>query len=188
MKYKADQSAIIENGAVIGDDTRIWHFSHLREGSRIGKGCNIGQNVYVDKGVIVGNYCKIQNNVNLYKGVRLEDYVFCGPSMTFTNVKYPRCLFPKEVGGEYYLPTVVKYGATIGAGAVVVCGTTIGKHAMIGSGAVVTKDVEDYSLVMGNPAKQVGWVCECGEILTENMYCKICGKAYELRDRRIKEV
>ncbi len=185
MKYKVHDTAVIDNGAVIGDDTSIWHFSHICSRAEIGNGCNIGQSVYIDNNAKVGNYCKIQNNVNVYEGVTLEDYVFCGPSMTFTNVKSPRCLYPKVRGGSDYYKTLVKYGATIGGHAVVVCGVIIGKHAMIGSGSVVTKDVPDYALMAGNPARQIGWVCECGERLynlsnkNEDYYvCNKCNRHY----------
>ena len=181
-KILIDETAIVHEKAQIGIGTRIWSFSHICEDAVVGKFCNIGQGVYVDNGSEIGNYCKIQNNVNIYYGVTLEDYVFCGPSMTFTNVKIPRCKYPKEVGGKDYLSTRVKQGATIGAHAVILCGVTIGQCALIGSGAVVTKDVPDYALMVGNPAKQIGWVCECGnKLVKDSIYnCTVCGRQYKL--------
>lgn len=172
-------TAVVDVGAAIGEDTRVWHFSRICGTARVGQNCNIGQNVYVDNGAVVGSYCKLQNNVNVYRGVTLEDYVFCGPSMTFTNVKTPRCRFPRPVGGEGYLPTLVREGASIGAHAVVVCGVTIGKNAMVGSGAVVTKDVPAHALMVGNPARRIGWVCECGERLNSSLLCAACGNQYQ---------
>ena len=145
----------------IGDHTKIWHFSHIQAGSRIGEYCSIGQNVNIGNNVKIGNYVKIQNNVSVYEGVELEDYVFCGPSMVFTNIKFPRSEFPQR-GSKHYLSTLIKKSASIGANATIVCGVTIGKYALIGSGAVVTKDVPDYSLVIGNPGKVVGKVDKKG--------------------------
>lgn len=165
MEYMIHETAVVEAGAKIGKNTRIWHFTHVCADTSIGEECNIGQSVYIDNNTRIGKHCKIQNNVNIYYGVTLEDYVFCGPSMTFTNVKCPRCLYPTDKTN--YLDTRVKYGASIGAHAVIVCGISIGKHALIGSGAVVTKDVPDYALMVGNPAKQIGWICECGERLEQ---------------------
>ena len=194
MNYYSHNTSVIDEGALIGDNTKIWHFSHVCSKAKIGHDCNIGQSVYIDNNAIVGNHCKIQNNVNVYEGVILEDYVFCGPSMTFTNVKSPRCLYPRERGSSDYYPTYVKYGASIGGHAVIVCGVTIGKHAMIGSGAVVTKDVPDYALMVGNPAKMIGWACECGEKLSMNddteinYYCQKCNKKYTIINNKLTEV
>lgn len=185
MHYFCHQTAIIDDGAQIGEGTKIWHYSHICAGARIGQGCSLGQNVYVDNGATVGNHCKIQNNGNVYSGVTLEDYVFLGPSMTFTNVKTPRCLYPTEA--EHYSKTLVQYGASIGAQAVVICGVTIGRHALVGSGSVVTRDVPDYALVVGNPARQIGWVCKCGQRLQEDFICRGCGKRYILEDEKLKE-
>lgn len=186
MRYFHHQTAIIDDGAQIGAGTKIWHHSHICAGACIGQGCNLGQNVYVDNGATVGNHCKIQNNGNIYNGVTLEDYVFLGPSMTFTNVKTPRCLYPTEE--EHYSKTLVQYGASIGAQAVVICGVTIGRHALVGSGSVVTEDVLDYALVVGNPARQIGWVCECGQRLREGFQCAVCGKRYRQVENAIKLV
>lgn len=178
--YYVNSTAVVEDGAVIGKGTSIWHFSHVMPKAIIGKDCNIGQSVFVDNNATIGDFCKIQNNVNVYEGVTLEDYVFCGPSMTFTNVKIPRCKFPRKREGEYYHKTLVKEGASIGAHAVIVCGIKIGRNALIGSGSVVTKDIPDYALVIGNPARQIGWVCECGNRLVGNIKykCFCCDKEY----------
>lgn len=186
MNYYIHESVAIDAGAIIGAETKVWNNTHIRGGAVIGKNCNIGQNVYVDNDVIIGNFCKLQNNVNIYEGVILEDYVFCGPSMTFTNVKFPRCLYPTDK--KNYVRTIVRYGATIGANATIVCGVTIGRHSMVGSGSVVIKSVEDYALVVGNPAKQIGWVCECGEKLTENLICDKCNRKYNLCNGRMTEL
>lgn len=174
--YFAHESAYLDDGVEIGEGTKIWHFSHVLSGSRIGKNCNIGQNVVVGPDVVIGNGCKIQNNVSIYKGVTLEDGVFCGPSMVFTNVYDPRAEIRKM---DQVRPTLVKMGATIGANATIVCGTTIGQYAFIGAGAVVTKDVSDQALVVGNPAYQIGWVCHCGERLPDDLECVECGKIYK---------
>ena len=169
-------SVEIDENVRIEKDTKIWHFSHILSGSKIGKQCNIGQNVVIGPDVTVGNECKIQNNVSVYKGVTLEDGVFCGPSMVFTNVYNPRAEIRKM---DEARPTLVKKGATIGANATIICGNDIGRYAFIGAGAVVTKDVPDYALVVGNPATQTGWVCECGERLDEEMKCPVCEKEYK---------
>jgi UDP-2-acetamido-3-amino-2,3-dideoxy-glucuronate N-acetyltransferase len=177
MNYFAHESTYIDEGATIGEGTKIWHFSHIQKGSCIGEKCSLGQNVNISNNVKIGNGVKIQNNVSVYEGVELEDYVFCGPSMVFTNDLTPRSKYPKGTAG--YLTTLVKYGASIGANATIVCGNTIGRWAMIASGAVVTKDVLDYALVAGVPARQVGWVCECGTPLKNTLHCKDCDREYE---------
>lgn len=169
-------SSFIDENVLIGKNTKIWHFSHIQANAVIGNNCSIGQNVNIANNVKIGNFVKIQNNVSVYEGVELEDYVFCGPSMVFTNDLTPRSKYPK--GSDKYLKTLVKYGATIGANATIVCGNTIGKWAMIGSGAVVTKDVPDYALVVGNPARKIGWICECGERLGDSLLCDSCKRKY----------
>jgi len=187
-KYFAHESCYIDDGCVIGDDTKIWHFTHLMPGARIGQGCNIGQNVVVSPDVVVGNNVKVQNNVSLYTGVILEDDVFCGPSMVFTNVVNPRSHVSRK---HEYRRTLVRRGATIGANATIVCGHTIGRYAFIGAGAVVTKDVPDYALVVGNPGRITGWICECGVKLATgatppvDAACQTCGTHYLSRLRRL---
>ena len=169
------ESAYLDTGVEIGERTKIWHFSHILSNSRIGKNCNIGQNVVIGPDVIVGNGCKIQNNVSIYKGVTLEDHVFCGPSMVFTNVYNPRSEMSKM---DEMRQTLVKRGATIGANATIICGNTIGQYAFIGAGAVITKDVPDYALMVGNPARRIGWSCKCGERLSERLECISCGRKF----------
>mgnify|MGYP001494094626 FL=1 len=160
-RYYLHESSYVDNNVSIGSGTKIWHFSHIQSGSVIGGNCSIGQNVNVGNNVIIGDYVKIQNNVSVYEGVELEDYVFCGPSMVFTNIKVPRCEYPQK-GSEYYLKTLVKRSASIGANATILCGVTIGEYSLIGSGAVITKDVPPYSLVVGNPGKIIGKVDKKG--------------------------
>lgn len=172
--YFVHESSYIDDDVLIGAGTKIWHFSHIQSGARIGENCNIGQNVNVANNVIIGNDVKIQNNVSVYEGVELEDGVFCGPSCVFTNDLTPRSRFPK--GSDSYLPTLVKKGASIGANATIVCGNSIGANAMVAAGAVVTKDVPDNALVAGVPAVQIGMVCECGEIIRSSQRCKACGR------------
>ena len=169
-------TAIIDSGAVVGSGTKIWHFSHVLPGSKIGERCNIGQNVVIGPDVTIGSRCKIQNNVSVYKGVTLEDGVFCGPSMVFTNIYNPRAEIPKM---DQVRPTLIKKGATIGANATIVCGTTLGRNSFVGAGAVVTRNVPDHALVLGNPAKQIGWMCACGERLSDDLECLACGNVYE---------
>ncbi len=169
-------SSVVDEGVKLGKGTKIWHFSHILFGSQIGPQCNIGQNVVIGPMVTVGKGCKIQNNVSLYQGVTLEDYVFCGPSCVFTNVFNPRAELKKM---DQKRETLVKTGATIGANATVVCGVTIGRYAFVGAGAVVTRDVPDHALVTGNPARQRGWVCRCGEKLDEELRCPGCGAQYQ---------
>ncbi len=177
MDYFAHESSYIDDGVKIGRGTKIWHFCHIQSGAQIGEFCTLGQNVNVGTNVKIGNYVKIQNNVSVYEGVELEDYVFCGPSMVFTNVLTPRAKYP-VADKELYAKTLVKEGATIGANATIVCGNTIGRYALIGAGAVVTKDVPDYAVMVGVPARQVGWACECGQILNRDLECEKCGRKY----------
>jgi UDP-2-acetamido-3-amino-2,3-dideoxy-glucuronate N-acetyltransferase len=181
LPYFAHESAVVDDGVSIGTGTKIWHFSHILRGTKIGLDCIIGQNVFLGPDVTIGNKCKIQNNVSLYKGVILEDEVFCGPSCVFTNVYNPRAFIERK---KEFLPTLVKKGATIGANATIVCGVTIGKYAMIGAGAVVKSDVPDYSVVAGVPAKQIGWACKCGTTLKFNKgraACSYCANEYTLK-------
>ena len=162
--FFAHDTAVIDENISIGNGTKIWHFSHIQSGAVIGENCSLGQNVNVGNNVKIGNSVKIQNNVSVYEGVELEDYVFCGPSMVFTNILLPRCEFPQR-GSEFYVKTLVKKSASIGANATIVCGNTIGQYAMIGAGAVITKDVPDFALILGNPGKIVGWVDKKGNRL-----------------------
>ncbi len=178
--YFVHESSYVDDNVEVGEGTKIWHFSHIQKGTTIGKNCSIGQNVNVGNNVRIGNNVKIQNNVSVYEGVELEDYVFCGPSMVFTNVPNPRSEFPQR-RSEYYKPTPVRYGASIGANATVVCGHEIGQFAFIGAGAVVTKDVPNYALIVGSPGKIVGWMCRCGAKLVfsaEKSGCTKCTREY----------
>lgn len=168
-------TACVDEGVEIGKSTQVWHFSHIMRGSKIGETCNIGQNVVIGPDVAIGKGCKIQNNVSVYPGVTLEEKVFCGPSMVFTNVHNPRCHIPRM---NECRQTLVKKGATLGANCTIVCGNTIGRYAFVGAGAVVTRDVPDYALVVGNPARQIGWMCECGYRLPDSHICKKCDKDF----------
>ncbi|AIQ76836.1 DapH/DapD/GlmU-related protein [Paenibacillus sp. FSL L8-0323] len=176
MSHFVHESSYVDDDVSIGDGTKVWHFSHIQSGVQIGSNCSLGQNVNISNNVKIGNGVKIQNNVSVFEGVELEDYVFCGPSMVFTNDLTPRSKYPK--GRKGYEKTIVRYGATIGANATIVCGNTIGKWAMIASGAVVTEDVPDFSLWAGVPAKQIGWVCKCGKSLKDRTNCIYCGEKY----------
>jgi UDP-2-acetamido-3-amino-2,3-dideoxy-glucuronate N-acetyltransferase len=169
------ETAIVDEGACVGAHTKIWHFSHVLAGSKIGEHCNIGQNSVIGPDVTIGDRCKIQNNVSVYKGVTLEEGVFCGPSMVFTNIINPRAEIAKM---DQVRPTLVKKGATIGANATVVCGTTLGRYCFVGAGAVVTHNVPDHAMVVGNPARPMGWFCACGERLDDALECLACGKQY----------
>ena len=179
--YTVHPSSFVDDGCEIGEGTKIWHFCHIMPRARIGRRCNIGQNVVVSPDVVIGDNAKIQNNVSIYTGVILEDDVFCGPSMVFTNVVNPRSHVSRK---DEYRQTLVKRGASIGANATVVCGHTIGRYAFIGAGAVVTRDVPDYALVVGNPGRVAGWMCECGVKLASgrtpptDATCAACGSRY----------
>lgn len=179
-------TAIVEDNASIGEGTKIWHFSHVMSNAVIGSQCNLGQNVVIGSDVILGNNVKVQNNVSIYTGVTCEDDVFVGPSVVFTNVINPRSAIPRK---HEFLPTHVKRGATIGANATIICGTTIGEFAFVGAGAVVTKDVLPFALVIGNPARQTGWVSEFGHKLEFNeqgiAYCPESSQLYALADHRV---
>ncbi|HEU20726.1 MAG TPA: oxidoreductase [Deltaproteobacteria bacterium] len=179
------ETAVVEERCEIGEGTRIWHFSHVLSGSRMGEKCTIGQNVVIGPDVTIGNNCKVQNNVSIYKGVTLEDGVFCGPSMVFTNVYNPRAEIRKM---DESRPTLVKKGATIGANATIVCGNTLGSYSLIGAGAVVINDVPDHALMVGNPAVQKGWVCRCGERLNDVLQCMTCGKTYRETVEGLEEI
>ncbi len=173
-EYFVHPTSVVDENVKIGEGTKVWHFSHVQSGAKIGKDCVLGQNVNVSNNVVIGDRCKLQNNVSVYEGVTLEDDVFCGPSMVFTNDLRPRA-FIKDT--SKYGKTLLKRGCSVGANATIVCGHEIGNYAMVAAGAVVTKNVLNHALMAGVPAKQIGWVCECGAMLTEN-YCTECGKKY----------
>ena len=181
------ESAYVDQGAKIGAGTRIWHFSHVNGGAVIGERCSLGQNVVVMNDVVIGNNAKIQNNVSVYDAVTLEDDVFCGPSMVFTNVINPRSHVPRK---DEYKRTLVKRGATIGANATIVCGVTLGEYSFVGAGSVVTSDVAPFALIVGVPGRRVGWMCACGERLPDSGTgkCEACGSQYEARGETIERV
>ncbi|HEY9582936.1 MAG TPA: acyltransferase [Candidatus Paceibacterota bacterium] len=186
--YFSHETAVIDDGAQIGEGTKIWHFSHIMPDSKIGEGCNLGQNVLVSTGVELGKNVKVQNNVSLYEGVTCEDDVFLGPSVVFTNIKNPRSAIVRK--GQYER-TLVKKGASIGANATIVCGVTIGEYAFIGAGAVVTKDVPPYALLVGNPARQIGWMSEYGHRLEFKDGVAVCpesGEKYELVENEVRKI
>ncbi|MBR1793261.1 MAG: N-acetyltransferase [Bacteroidales bacterium] len=183
MSYFVHESSYIDEDVTIGEGTKIWHFCHVQRGSHIGRNCSLGQNVNVGNNVSIADGCRIQNNVSIYEGVTLEQNVFCGPSCVFTNVLTPRAHFP--VHGQY-LQTRVGEGASLGANCTVVCGHNIGRSAMIAAGSVVTHDVPDYALMVGVPARQMGWVCECGRRLNESLQCQ-CGRHYQSIDGRLQK-
>ena len=177
--FFAHETATIDNADVIGAGTKIWHYSHVMAGAQVGANCIIGQNVYVDNNAIVGDGCKIQNNVSVYSGVVLEEGVFCGPSMVFTNVINPRAFIERK---SEFKTTTVQEGATLGANATILCGTTVGRYALIGAGSVVTKDVPPHALIFGVPGRQAGWICRCGITMPESLSCSSCGAAYVKAD------
>jgi len=188
-KFFAHETAVIDSDCIIGEGTNIWHFSHIMSNCKIGKNCNIGQNVVISPEVVLGKNVKVQNNVSIYTGVICEDDVFLGPSMVFTNVSNPRSAVNRR--GQYET-TIVKKGASIGANSTIVCGNNIGKYAFIGAGAVVTKEVPDYALVVGNPAKQIGWMSEYGQRLRFNenniAICAESGQKYKLSNNSVKRL
>ncbi len=190
MIYTVHPSAIVDDGAQIGEGSRVWHFAHVCGGAKIGKGVSLGQNVFVGNKVVIGDKCKIQNNVSVYDNVTLEEGVFCGPSMVFTNVYNPRSLIERK---NEYRDTLVKKGATLGANCTIVCGTTVGEYAFVGAGAVVNKDVKPYALMVGVPAKQIGWMSEYGEQIPLPVHgcgkyvCHHSGFEYELLDGIMKK-
>ena len=179
------QSSYVDENVAIGAGSKIWHFCHIMPGSRIGDNCTIGQNVSIGPDVSIGSGCKVQNNVSIYKGVTLEDDVFCGPSMVFTNVYNPRAHVRRM---DEARPTLVKRGASLGANCTIVCGVVIGCFAFVGAGSVVTRDIPDYALVYGNPARQHGWVCACGEMLQANLGCRLCGAGYVMEEALLRRV
>lgn len=191
MNYQVHDSAIVDDGASIGDGTRIWHFVHVCGGAKIGKGCSLGQNVFVGNKAVIGDNCKIQNNVSVYDNVILEEGVFCGPSMVFTNVYNPRSLIERK---NEYRNTIVKKGATLGANCTIICGVTIGAYAFVGAGAVVNKDVPSYALMVGVPARQLGWMSEYGEQLElplsglAQTQCLHSGSIYQLNGTELVKV
>ena len=185
MSVNIHSSAIVDEGAKIGDGSRIWHFSHVCSGAKIGERCSLGQNVFVGNDVVIGNNVKIQNNVSVYDAVTIEDEVFCGPSMVFTNVFNPRSAVTRK---DEYRKTLIKKGATLGANSTIVCGTTVGKYAFVGAGAVINKDVSDFALMVGVPAKQIGWISRFGERLSlplkadAETTCPHTGDRYQIKD------
>lgn len=180
-EYFVHESSIVDDGVEIGEGTKIWHFSHIQSGAVIGKNCSFGQNVNVSNNVKIGDGVKVQNNVSIYEGVELEECVFCGPSMVFTNDVTPRARYPK--GKQAYKRTIVRHDATIGANATIVCGNELGAFCTIAAGAVITKNVPPYALMAGNPARQIGWVCECGQVLNKQLQCSDCERQYEMDEQ-----
>ena len=181
--YFAHSSSYVDDHVVVGDGTKIWHFCHVQAGASLGRNCSLGQNVNVGNNVRIGNGVRIQNNVSIYEGVEIEDNVLCGPSCVFTNVATPRAHFPTN---GIYARTLIKEGASLGANCTIICGHTIGRCALIAAGAVVTKDVKDYALMSGVPARQIGWVCECGLRLGDDLKCQ-CGRVYMLDGECLKK-
>ncbi|MDD4760873.1 MAG: DapH/DapD/GlmU-related protein [Bacteroidaceae bacterium] len=184
-EFFVHESSYIDENVTIGKGTKIWHFCHIQKGATLGENCSVGQNVNVANNVRIGNGVRIQNNVSVYEGVEIEDNVFCGPSCVFTNVTIPRAHY--SVHGNY-AKTLIKWGASLGANSTIVCGHTVGRSALIAAGAVVTKDVKDHALMAGVPARQIGWVCECGQKIAEGLQCNKCGKRYEETENGLIEI
>lgn len=178
------ETSFVDDQVAIGIGTKIWHFSHVQKGATLGANCSLGQNVNIANNVKIGNGVRIQNNVSIYEGVEVEDNVFCGPSCVFTNVTTPRAHFPVH---GIYAKTLIKEGASLGANSTIVCGHTVGKSALVAAGAVITKDVKDYALMMGVPARQIGWVCECGERLDHSLVCQ-CGRSYKEENELLTQI
>ena len=178
------ETAIIDDNVRIGEKTKVWHFSHIQSGAKIGKNCSLGQNVNISNNVLIGNNVKIQNNVSVYEGVELQDYVFCGPSVVFTNIVVPRSEYPQK-GTNYYKKTLVKKSASLGANATIICGNTIGEYSIVGAGTIVTKDIPDFALVVGNPGKIVSWVNKKGEKLKFDKYGKSNCRNYKYNGKRV---
>ena len=189
--YFVHTSSYLDENVEIGEGTKIWHFCHIQSGARIGRHCVLGQNVNISNNVVVGDFVKIQNNVSVYEGVTLEDYVFCGPSVVFTNIMIPRSKYP-QYGSKFYQKTLVKEGATVGANCTVLCGLTIGRHALIGAGSVVHRDVPDFALVVGVPARRIGWVSEAGNRITfegtGRVFCHKAMKTYVYENGIVREI
>ena len=191
MSFFVHESSYIDDNCEIGEGTKIWHFCHIQSGAKIGNNCSLGQNINIGHNAKIGNFVKIQNNVVVSEGVELEDYVFCGPMVVFTNVLIPRCKYPQR-GAEYYLKTLVKEGATLGANCVIICGNTVGKNAFVAAGTIVNSDVPDYALIAGIPGRVIGFVSEAGVKLNfdENglSYCEKSGKKYKYENGKVREV
>lgn len=188
MQPFVHETSIVDEGVTIGENTKIWYFCHIQSGAKIGTGCSLGQNVNISNNVTLGDGVKVQNNVSIYEGVIIEDYVFCGPSCVFTNDLTPRARYPKK---HKYFPTMIRHDATLGANCTIVCGHEVGHHATIAAGAVVTSNVKPYALMAGIPARQIGWVCECGQVLEkqddETFICPDCGRKYKMYNDHIEE-
>lgn len=179
-------TSVIDDDVAIGKDTKIWYFCHVQSGARIGKNCSLGQNVNIGNNAIIGDGCRVQNNVSIYEGIKLGNNVFCGPSMVFTNDPFPRADDIK--GKDHWKETIVEDGASICANATIVCGHSLGKRSMVAAGAVVTRDVPDHALVAGVPARRIGWVCDCGTKLDDQLRCSFCGKAFVKYEKGLKEL
>ena len=185
QKYFIHPTSIVDDNVEIGEGTKVWHFSHIMSGARIGRNCSFGQNVNVGNNAVIGNNCRVQNNVSIYEGIEIGDNVFCGPSMVFTNDPFPRA--DSNKGKEFWKKTIIGDGASICANATIVCGHNLGKRSMVAAGAVVTKDVPDHALVAGVPARRIGWVCDCGTKLDDRLKCNYCGKEFEKSETGLKE-